>query len=173
MEDAIWKRREQLQRIPAMGCGLHRTTLPLPGSEAEIGDNSLVLLHDHRPEEFPTVSLPTHCEQNRWWFAEPGIPAEDAEFLDALIPLPDEGFYVLIRDLPLSEDPDDILLDGALVMLGYDRTGNCILYPARFEGLSIAFPDRGYRFETMDVLSALERANFVEPRAEDDGRAIH
>lgn len=172
MSDEAYKRREQLQRIPALGCGLHRTTIALPGSEETVTAEELVLLHDHRPDEFPTVSLPTHCEANRWWFGEPGIAAEDADFLESLIPLPDEGYYALLRDLPLSDDPDDILLDGSLVMLGYDRTGNCILYPGRFEGLAIHFPDRGYRFDGVDVLSALERANFQEPMSDED-RAIH
>lgn len=172
MDTDAYKRREQLQRIPALGCGLHRTTLSLPGEEDVVGAEALVLLHDHRPEEFPTVSLPTHCEANRWWFAEPGITAEDADFLEALIPLPDEGYYSLLRDVPLSDDPDDILVDGSLVMLGYDRTGNCILYPGRFDGLKIEFPEHGYRFVGVDVLNALERANFNEP-ASDEDRAIH
>ena len=146
--------------------------MPLPGDEETVGADLLVLLHDHRPEEFPTIALPTHCEHNRWWFAEPGIEAEDADFLESMIPLPDEGFYVVLRDLPLSDDPDDVLLDGSLVMLGYDRGGNCILYPARFAGVQITFPERGYRFDGVDVLSSLERANFNEPGGDDD-RAIH
>ena len=172
MDKATFKRREQLQRLPAMGCGLHRTTVPLPGAEDVVGAGALVLLHDHRPDEYPMVAVPTHCEQNRWWFAEPGVPAEDADFLESLIPLPDEGYYVLLQDVALSDDPDDVLLDGTLLMLGYDRGGNCILYPGRFDGLTISFPERGYRFEGVDVLVNLERANFAEPPNHDD-RPIH
>lgn len=172
MDQDLFTRREQLQRIPAMGCGLHRTTQPLGGEEDSIGADHLVLLHDHRPEEFPFVALPTHSEDNRWWFAEPGVEAIDADFLESLIPLPDEGYYVLLRDVPLSDDPDNVLRGGGLVMLGYDRRGNCIVYPARFEGLAIHFPEQGYRFDSVDILSALEAANFAEPEPPDE-RAVH
>ncbi len=172
MDDATFNRREKLQRVPALGCGLYRTQIALGGLEETIAAHQLVLLHDHRPEEFPTVALPTHCEHNKWWFAEPGVAAEDADFLEALVPLPDEGYYVVMRDLPLSDDPDDILRLDTLVMLGYDRTGNPILYPGRFEPLKIEFAQTGYRFEGTDVLMALELANFAEPEAPGD-RAIH
>ncbi len=172
MDKDLFQRREQLQRVPAMGCGLHRTTMPLRGHEQEVGPDNLVLLHDHRPEEFPFVALPSHCEQNRWWFAEPGMEAVDADFLEALIPLPDEGFYVLVRDVSLSDDPDDVLRAGALVMLGYDRKGNSLLYPALFEGLVIRFAERGYRFEGTDILGSLEAANFAEPEPPEE-RAVH
>jgi hypothetical protein len=172
MDQAEFKRREQLQRIPAMPCGLYRTTLAIPGHEQCVGADLLVMLHDHRPEELPSVCLPSESAHNRWIFSDEDHAADDAPFLEHLEPLPDEGLYVLLDQIPLSEDPDHLLPAGSLVMVGYDRRGNCILYPARFEGLQIAFPERGYRFETAEVFASLEVVNFDIPLPSED-RSIH
>lgn len=172
MDQAEFKRREQLQRIPAMPCGLYRTTVAIEGHEDCVGPNVLVMLHDHRPEELPSVSLPEKSVDNRWVFSAEDHAADDAMFLENLEPLPDEGLYALMDDVPLSEDPDHLLLAGTLVMLGYDRRGHSILYPARFVGLQIHFPDRGYRFESTDIFASLEVVNFDIPLPQED-RSIH
>jgi len=172
MDPADFKRREPLQRIPAMPCGLYRTTLAMPDHEDCVGADLLVMLHDHRPEELPAVCLPAETVENRWLFAEEDHAADDALFLEHLEPLPDEGLYVLQDEIPLSDDPDHVLAAGSLVMVGYDRQGNCILYPARYEGLKIEFPDRGYRFDTGEIFASLEIVNFDIPLAPED-RSIH
>lgn len=172
MDQAEFNRREQLQRIPAMPCGLYRTTVAIAGHEDCVGPDLLVMLHDHRPEELPSVSLPEQTADNRWVFSAEDHAADDAHFLEQLEPLPDEGLYALLDDIPLSEDPDHVLVAGALVMVGYDRRGHCILYPARFEGLQISFPERGYRFESPEIFSSIEVVNFDIPLPPED-RSIH
>ena len=172
MDVEQFKRREQLQRIPAMGCALFRTTVALESSAQQVPSDRLVMLHDHRPDEMPFLQLPDENVENRWQFAEETFAAEEAGFLEGLIPLPDEGLYILTDDIVLSEDPDDILLSRTLVMVGYDVRGGCILFPARAEALSITFPDRGYRFESPDIFGNLEAVGFdvIEPPT---SHAIH
>lgn len=172
MEGEEFKRREQLQRVPAMPCGLYRSTMALPDHEECVGADLLLMLHDHRPEELPSVCLPEENIDNRWHFFEEEHVADHAAFLEALEPLPDEGLYVLTRPIALSDDPDDLLPERSLVMLGYDRHGHCILFPARYEQLSISFPERGYRFENPEILDSLELVNFEVPLPPED-RSIH
>ncbi len=172
MDDDTFARREELQRIPSMPCGLYRSGVAMAGHEDHLGADVLVLLHDHRPDELPSVLFPVNNENNRWAFSTDSHPADDPEFLRGLVALPDEGFYVLNRQLQLSDDPDDRLPEASLVMLGYNRKGHSILFPARFQALQVVFPERGYRFESADILAALEPANFdVPPTGEN--RSIH
>ncbi len=172
MDVEQFKRREQLQRIPAMGCALFRTTVALQSHAQQVPSDRLVMLHDHRPDELPFLQLPDENIENRWQFAEETFAAEEANFLEGLIPLPDEGLYILTDDVVLSEDPDDLLLSRTLVMVGYDVRGCCVLFPARAEGLAITFPDRGYHFESPEIFGNLEAVGFdvVEPPT---SRAIH
>jgi hypothetical protein len=165
-------RRDQLQRIPAMDCGLYRTTVAMAGHDDHLGADQLVMLHDHRPEALPYVLFPAKNEDNRWQFGDEPHAADDAEFLMGLVSLPPEGYYVLKRRLSLSDDPDDGIAERALVMVGYNRQGHVILFPAQFRGLEVRFPPRGYRFESVDVIDALEPANFTVPDGGSE-RTIH
>lgn len=172
--DSESKRRplDELQRLAAMPCGLYRTHVALAADPGAVPAGVLIELHDHRPEELPYVQLPAHNHHNRWQFDPDALDAADPDFLLSLEPLPPEGPYVTRRPLALSEDQDDVLSEHALVQLGYDRQGRCILYPARFAGLQIVFPDKGFLFEPHDVLDALEPANFDWPLP-DVERVVH
>lgn len=172
MDETTRSRLVELQRIPAMPCGLYRTTVAMTGHDDHLGADLLVMLHDHRPEGLPYVLFPSSVEDNRWSFQPDGHDAADAEFLSGLVPLPAEGLYVLRRDVAISDDPDDRLTERSLVMVGYNRKGHCILFPARFGGLEVRFPQQGYRFESLDILDALEPVNFEIPSTGQD-RVLH
>lgn len=155
-----------------MECGLYRTTVAMAGHDDHLGAGQLVMLHDHRPEAMPFVLFPAQNEDNRWQFGDEPHAADDADFLTGLLALPEEGYYVLQRTLALSDDPDDTLAERSLVMVGYNRQGHLILFPAQFRGLEMRFPAQGYRFESADVLDALEPANFTVPATGAD-RTVH
>lgn len=163
---------DELQRLAAMPCGLYRTHVPLAAEPDMVPAGVLVELHDHRPEELPYVQLPSHNDDNRWQFDPNALQAADPDFLLSLEPLPPEGLYATRRPLALSQDQDDVLAERALVQLGYDRQGRCIVYPALFAGLQISFPTKGFLFEGYEVLDALEPANFDWPLP-DEERVVH
>lgn len=157
-----------LQRLPAMACGLYRTGLSLSGP-TQIGEKRLVYLHDHRPEEWPTVHLPTELELGRWDFGD-GIEVVSAPFLLALEQLPPEGWYVLRQAVLARADDGAELPARSLVALGYNRNGEAILTPAQFGAREVRFGEVGLRFEGADVLDQLEPVNFEVP--EDAARRV-
>ena len=157
-----------LQRLPAMACGLYRTGLALEGS-SPVADKRLVYLHDHRPDEWPTVHLPTELELGRWDFGQ-GIDVLNAGFLLALEPLPPEGWYVLRQAVAASADQSAELPARSLVALGYNRRGEAILTPAQFGAREVRFGEAGLRFEGADLFDQLEPVNFEVP--EDAARRV-
>lgn len=165
-----------LQRLPAMACGLYRSGVALaPGGDAaavRVAALRLVYLHDHRPEEWPTVHLPLQLEHERWEFGE-GIEVLDAAFLLALEPLPPEGWYVLRRAVAAAGDGGEggaELPARSLVMLGYNRAGDPVLRPGQFGAREVRFGETGLRFEGPEVLDQLEPVNFEVP--EDAARRV-
>lgn len=172
MEESKKRPLDELQRLAAMPCGLYRTHLPLASDPESVPAGILVDLHDHRPDELPYVQLPAHNDDNRWQFDPTAYDAADPDFLLSLEPLPPEGLYATLRPVPLSEDQDDVLAERSLVLLGYDRQGRCIVYPAVFSGLQIRFPAKGFLFEDHEVLGSLEAVNFDWPSSESD-RVVH
>ena len=157
-----------LQRLPAMACGLYRTGQGLDGP-SPVGEMRLVYLHDHRPEEWPTVHLPTELTLGRWDFGE-GIDVLHAPFLLALEQLPPEGWYVLRQAVVASAQDGTELPAKSLVALGYNRSGEAILTPAQFGAREVRFAELGLRFEGADVLDQLDPVNFEVP--EDTARRV-
>lgn len=178
-----WMRGDarDLQRLPAMACGLYRSGAALlargSGAALEVSrptvvaERRLVYLHDHRPEEWPTVQLPVELQHGRWEFGEE-IEVLDAVFLLALEPLPPEGWYVLRHAVEATSGADGgaELPARSLVMLGYNRNAEPILSPAQFGARELRFGDAGLRFDSPDVLDQLEPVNFEVP--EDAARRV-
>lgn len=157
-----------LQRLPAMACGLYRTGLALDG-EAPVAGQRLVYLHDHRPDEWPTVHLPTELELGRWEFGD-GIEVLNAAFLMALEPLPPEGWYVLQQAVVATAEDAAELPARSLVALSYNRSGEAILTPAQFGAREVRFAEAGLRFEGADLFDHLDPVNFEVP--EDAARRV-
>lgn len=152
-------------------CGVYRTSGPLPGREDEVDVGVLIYFHNHSEQGPPLVLLPRKNHNNRWTFGERGWLAEDPDWVANLVPLKAQGFYVVGKEhLHLSRE--EIIPEGTLVQLGYNRKGDTILFPARFEGNSIHFPERGYRFESPDVQQHLRPAGFEPPTRRPD-RVLH
>lgn len=155
-----------------MDCGLYRTGRALAGAEDLITAGALVHLHDHRPDEWPMAHLPKEHRAGRWEFDESGWQVLDAAFLLALVPLPPEGWYSLRLPVATGDEDGQALAARSLVLVGYNRQGHCILFPAQFGEREVRFAERGLRFEDLDVLDALEPVNFDVP-ADQAARVLH
>ncbi len=143
-------------------CGIYRAGRDLPGHEEQITAGSLIYFHNHSEQGPPLVLLPHENTHNRWTFHKTGWLVEDPAFIAELVPLKPQGFY-LVTGNHLHLAREEVLPEKSLVQLGYNRRGDSILFPAKFEGLTITFPTRGYRFESPDVQKRLTPAGFVAP----------
>lgn len=162
----------ELQRLPAMACGLYQSRVPLRHDHSSIAAERLVYLHDHRPDAWPTAHLPEALQEGRWRFEEKGVDVVDAAFLQALQPLPPEGWYSLREAVQSGADDGAELPARSLVLVGYNRKGHCILFPAQFGQREVRFGERGLRFADAAVLDALEPVNFEVPEAWSE-RVVH
>lgn len=152
-------------------CGLYRTGVSLPGQEEQVTGGALIYFHNHSDKGPPLVLLPEENTHNRWTFHKRGWFAEDPGFLRALIPLKPQGLYVISGN-HLHISREEILPEKTLVQLGYNRRGDTILFPARFEGNGLSFPSQGYRFEVPAVQENLAPVNFNVPKP-DPERILH
>ncbi|MBX3246177.1 MAG: hypothetical protein KF901_03265 [Myxococcales bacterium] len=130
--------------------GLYRTTIPHPLAPEDFPAGRLVYVG--RKGEEPFVVVPHFNENNRWFWREPVTPLTDERWASSLFPLPVEGFYTLPRVLELGGGGR--WLENAIVQLGYDRSGQGILFVAEkremMEENALYFSDRGHRID--DVL---------------------
>lgn len=146
-------------------CGLYRTGVALPGHEEQVGAEILVSFHNHSEQGPPLVLTPHANENNQWEFHERGWLVEDDGFLEALVPLKPEGFYVNRDHIHVSRE--EVIPERTLLQLGYNRRGDSILFLARFAGTTITFPTQGYSFRSPEVQALLERADFRVPGRRD------
>jgi hypothetical protein len=146
-------------RLKLPACGLFKTTRPLPGAEEAVPAGLLVNFHNHSEQSMPVVLVPVHNVFNRWQWAATPHYVRQLSWIDSLHRLPVEGFYVLRRDVMLDSGKAR-WPKGTLVQLGYDRTGNPIVFIAQqrhdLHENSLVFADSG-------VALGDEGLAFIEP----------
>ena len=145
-------------------CGIYRTGAALNGKEEQVPAGRLVMFHNHSEQGPPLVLLPQSNTANKWTFHTHGFLVEDDEFVERMIPLMPEGYYILKEHIHVTEQ--EIIPDRTLVQLGYNGKGEGILFPGRFEGNNIAFPEKGYGFKNDSIFDNLEQAGFRVPKAQ-------
>ena len=141
-------------------CGLYRTTQALPGKEDWVRENLLVYFHNHSQQGPPLLLLPSTNQLNRWSFHDKGYLVRDPGFVPTLAPLKAEGFYVLSESIFLSKD--EMIPERTLVQLGYNRTGDPILFLGDISENQVAFPTSGLKC-TLDIFGLLNDVNFRVP----------
>lgn len=143
-------------------CGLYRTTEPLPNKEDWVRENLLVYFHNHSQQGPPLLLLPSSNVDNRWTFHEKGYLVRETDYVQTLVSLMDEGFYILNEPIYLSDD--EFIPERTLVELGYNRSAEPILFMGKFEDNAIRFPDSGLKC-TLEIFDMLEEADFRVPNA--------
>lgn len=161
--------------------GLYRTVLPLPGNEAQVPAQRLVLFHPASDSGVPAVVLPNGLTDNRWAFGNRGFAVNDARWPETLVALPPQGFYTLKTDLTLTETVK--LPAGVLVQLGYTQQGDGVLFPGYLiPGNTIQFEKTGARVSDLqlDAFKAIDFRLLVRapaespaPAADGNGSAVH
>lgn len=147
--------------------GIYRTTKYLPGHEAEVGPDQLILIRTDGEFAPASVLLPVRNEHNQWRFGMPGIrvPPTSLEWGHTLKQLPREGFYRLLEEMTFGETGR--LAYNAIVQLGYTVKGEPILFVATRRSPLVSndlwFSDRGMPIEE-DILEKLEPLTwYAEP----------
>ena len=152
-------------------CGLYRAGVSLPGHDDDVPSGCLVYFHNHSDAGPPIVLTPHDNTHNRWTFHDSGWLVEDPGFIGALIPLKQEGLYV-IKGHHLHISDEEIIPELTLVQLGYNRKADSILFTAQFDENKISFPERGYLFENPNVQEVLTSVTFKIPTS-DSSRTLH
>ena len=145
-------------------CGLYRTTKPLPEQEDKVSAGLLVYFHNHSDSGLPVVLAPDHNVNNQWHFHGPGLPFRGLSWTDSLIKMPEQGFYMLRKQLDFDGGSWP---KSTLVQLGYTRTAEPILFIGQLRATrqqnDLWFSERGVPL-ARERLSLLEPLSvFVEP----------
>jgi hypothetical protein len=148
--------------------GIYRTTKYLPGQEALVGPDQLILIRTDGEFAPASVLLPVSNTHNQWRFQMPGVkvPPTSLNWGQTLVKLPHEGFYRLKREHTFGDSGKWI--KNAIVQLGYTRKGEPILFIAQrrspLANNELWFSDKGVRVE-FDELDAMVEALawFQEP----------
>ncbi len=142
--------------------GIYKTTKFLPGHEATVAPNMLVLLRTDGEFAPASVLLPVNNTNNQWRFQMPGVkvPASSFGWGSSLVKLPHEGFYRLTREFSFGDTGKWLV--NAIVQLGYTRAAEPILFIAQRRSPLVSndlfFSDKGVKIEleqANDMLEAL------------------
>jgi hypothetical protein len=127
----------------ALPCGMYRTTRPI-GDRVPAG--ALVYYHNHG-DPGPGVYLPRAWHNNRALFEEQGTTVPDPSYAESLQPLCPEGLYRVVEEFVCCERRCVTYQQDQLVQLGYNRSGQPLLFvPELVEG-ALRFPERGARLD--------------------------
>jgi hypothetical protein len=152
--------------------GIYKTTKYLPGHEAQVGPDQLILIRTDGDFAPASVLLPVANTNNQWRFQMPGIkiPAASLNWGDSLVKLPHEGFYRLTREFTFGDKGKWI--ENAIVQLGYTRKAEPILFIAQrrspLTSNELWFSDKGVKIELEQVDEMLvPLAWYQEPEKKD------
>jgi len=140
--------------------GIYKTTKYLPGQEAQITPDLLVLIRTDGEFAPASVLLPAQNLNNQWRFQMPGIKGPRASFGwgESLVKLPHEGFYRLTEEFTFGETGR--WLKNAVVQLGYTRTAEPILFIAQRRAPLVSndlfFSDKGVKIDFDRVVNMIE-----------------
>lgn len=118
------------------------------------------------------IYLPEKWEGNRARFSARGmtLPSEaDAASLEALAP---EGFYCVTEAFPCCDKNCRVFEASLLVQLGYDGTGEPILFVPEVEGAKMNIPDRGTRIDPTRIGLMVPLTVAMKPRPPEAGELM-
>ncbi|MFO0634534.1 MAG: hypothetical protein U0168_16950 [Nannocystaceae bacterium] len=152
--------------------GIYKTTKYLPGAEAQVGPDQLILIRTDGEFAPASVLLPVTNTHNQWRFQMPGIkiPSNSLNWGETLEKLPHEGFYRLKREFTFGDTGRWI--QNAIVQLGYNRKGEPILFIAQrrapLTNNELWFSNNGVKVEADELDDLVEAlAWYQEPEKKD------
>lgn len=154
--------------------GIYRTSEYLPGHEAQVGPDQLILIRTDGEFAPASVLLPVNNIHNQWRFQMPGIKIPDTakSWADSLIKLKHEGFYRLLNEFTFGDKGKWI--ENAIVQLGYTRKAEPILFIAQrrapLTGNELWFSDRGVKIEDQNVDDILAPLAWYQEPEKKDGK---
>ncbi len=119
-------------------CGLYRTTAPVGSIPAK----RLIFFHNHG-DPGPGVYLPESWKGNRVQLQKKGTLLPSPEDVRNLEPLPPEGFYRVVESFHCCEKKCRQYEVEHLVQLGYNGSGQALLFIPEFVDAMLAIPERG------------------------------
>ena len=140
--------------------GIYKTTKYLPGYEAQVVPNRLVLIRTDGDFAPASVLLPVMNENNQWRFQMPGmkIPATSLNWAESLENIPHEGFYRLLDEFTFGDQGR--WLKNAIIQLGYTREADPILFIAQRRSPLVSndlwFSDKGVKVSMEEARKMLE-----------------
>ena len=146
-------------------CGIYLTTDAI----GEIPAGRLVYFHNHG-EPGPGVYLPSSWKGNRARFEARGHLLPTLDHVEHLEKLAQEGFYRVREAFFCCEKRCRRFEPEALVQLGYDGSGQAIVFTPQWIDGQLAIPERGTRVERdrVDSMTALRVSSSNTP-VHDDG----
>lgn len=149
--------------------GIYKTTKYMPGQEADVGPNLMVLIRTDAEFAPASVLKPVRNEHNQWNFSMPGfkVPASSMNWLSTLKKLPHEGFYRLKEEHRFGDG--GYYAPNAIVQLGYTPGGDPILFIARRRSPIVSndlwFSDKGVKVDLGLVDRLLEPLAWLQEKA--------
>ena len=145
-------------------CGIYKTTRAIGDVPAE----RLVYFHNHG-NPGPGVYLPAGWKQNRAHFHSGGTTLPNPADASALMPLAPEGLYVVGEPFHCCAKQCVAYTPGMLVQLGYQGSGQALLFLPRWVDGTFTLPERGNAVDAA-VLTKVRRLTVPDERA--DGSEI-
>lgn len=140
--------------------GIYKTSEYLPGHEAQVGPDQLVLIRTDGEFAPASVLLPVKNQHNQWRFQMPGIkvPSTAVSWGESLKKLPREGFYRLKKEYSFGDKGKWI--ENAIVQLGYTPKGEPILFIAQrrnpLTNNELWFSEKGVKVELDGIGELIE-----------------
>lgn len=119
-------------------CGLYRTV----GAIGSIPAGRLVYFHNHG-DPGPGLYLPAGWKQNRMHTQPRGTLLPSPDDVRLLEPLPPEGFYRVLEPFHCCAKQCRLFEVDDLVQLGYDGSGQALLFTPELVDGMLAIPERG------------------------------
>lgn len=151
--------------------GIYLTTKFLPGQEANIAPNMLVLIRTDGEFGPASVLKTVGNEHNQWKFGMPGVKLDGSEgqaWFDSLTKVPHEGFYRLKREFNYGDGGRWV--ENAMVQLGYTNAAEPILFIAQRRSPLLSndlwFSDKGVKVPLADLDDLLEPLSWYQEPAQ-------
>lgn len=124
-----------MDSTPLPPCGVYVTTAPI----GEVPAGRLVYFHNHG-NPGPGIYLPRGWELNRAQWHPTGTTLPDEASASTLEPLPAEGLYVVREPFHCCDKRCREFTVDQLVQLGYQGTGQALLFEPRWVGARLELP---------------------------------